>query len=454
MIEMNIPITALATPPGIGGIAVIRVSGKNVIEICDTIFIGKSKLIDAKTHTIHYGKIYRNDTLIDTVTCSIFKSPNSYTGEDIVEISCHGGMIISQEIISLLIDKGIRLAEPGEFTKRAFLNGKMDLLQVEAVADLIHSISVKAEQTSARQLMGGLSEKFSILRKQLIDVCSLLELELDFSEEDLEFVDKTDIKNKIFDVIDYCQSLNQLQKSSEILRSGFFVGIAGYPNSGKSTFFNALLNKDRAIVSSIPGTTRDYLEEIIYINDLPIRIIDTAGIRETTDIIEIEGIKFVEKLLNQSNLILVINDITISETNSDILYNNLIEKYPDREIIVIQNKIDLTSINLNKDKSYKEFYISAKGSIGIEDIKNYIYSLALNSTDRVKDIILNQRHSIILKNAVEILNNAINAIDYNMENEVISIEIRTAIKVLGEITGETYSEDILNNIFSNFCIGK
>jgi tRNA modification GTPase len=454
MININIPITALATPPGIGGIAVIRVSGKGTFEIVDEIFTGKIKLIDAKSHTIHYGKIFNNDILIDTVTCSVFKSPNSYTGEDVVEISCHGGMIISQEIINLLISIGVRLAEPGEFTKRAFLNGKMDLLQVEAVADLIHSISIKSEQTSARQLIGGLSLRFAELRKQLIDICSLLELELDFSEEDVEFVDKSGIKLKIGEVIDYCDSLLQFQKGSEILRSGYMVGIAGYPNSGKSTFFNALLNKERAIVSHIAGTTRDYLEETIYIKDLPVRIIDTAGIRETEDVIEIEGIKFVEKLLNQSNMILIINDISISDNNSDELIKNINSKYPDREVAIIQNKIDLKPIELDKQKDYKEFFISAKGSIGIEEIKNNIYDKALISTDRVNDIILNQRHSLILKNASEFLRNAINAIDLQMENEVISIEIRTAIKTLGEITGETYSEDILNNIFSNFCIGK
>ena len=301
-------IVALATLPGISGIAVIRLSGDDAIDIASSCFKGKIDLRNSPTHRIYYGKIVNNSECIDDVTLSIFRKPNSYTGEDVVEISCHGGMIIYNEIIKKLIHNGARLAQPGEYTKRAFINGKMDLLQAEAVADLINSVSYISEQTSARQLFGEFTKQISKFRKDLIDIASLLEIELDFTDEDVEFVSKTKVKNKVIEIINFAQILIDSYKTAQILRSGYFVAIVGYPNSGKSTLFNTLLKKNRAIVSEIQGTTRDYLEEFIYLNDIPIKLIDTAGIRQTTDIIEIEGIKFVESLLEQSNLILVLND--------------------------------------------------------------------------------------------------------------------------------------------------
>lgn len=444
-------IVALATPPGIGGIAVIRLSGEKSIEIADKIFHGRKKLMLCESHTIHYGKIQFKGLLIDTVLVSIFKSPNSYTGEDVIEISCHGGMIVANEILDLLIKNGARPAEAGEFTKRAFLNGKLGLTQVEAVADIIHSQSIPGVHTAARQLNGEFKKKLVDLRKQLVNIAGLLELELDFADEDLEFIEKNQIKEKIISTLNYCNNLAQTYKSSEILRSGYFVGITGFPNSGKSTLFNALLQKNRAIVSHIPGTTRDYLEESLFLGGINIRITDTAGIREASNIIEIEGIKMVESVLEQSNLILVLNDISISPVYSNSILKHLQSKYKQTKILLVQNKIDIIE---NFKPSETSLGISAKQGIGIEKLKSIIEKEALKSTERVHDILINQRQAQLLLQAANDLENALISFNNNMENEIISIDIRQASKRLGEITGDSWSEEVLNNIFENFCIGK
>ncbi len=451
---MNRTIVALATPPGISGLAVIRVSGEDAFILVDTIFTGKKKLSECSTHTIHYGHIVFNDKLIDSVTASIFRAPNSYTGENVVEIGCHGGNLVSQEIIESIISHGAYLAEPGDFTKRAFLNGKLDLTQVEAVADIIHSLSIPGTQTAARQLNGEFTNRIKLLRKQLLDVASLLELELDFADEDIEFIDRNNIINKITETRTYCLELADSYKSAEILRSGYFVGIVGYPNSGKSTLFNTLLQRKRAIVSDIPGTTRDYLEEVIYLSGIPIKLFDTAGIRETDDIIEIEGIKMVESLLGQSNMLLVINDFTITAENSNLLTDSLKSRFHDTDILILQNKIDKFDSTPNKTDNNNELYISAKNQTGIEELKKNIESKANASVERVKDILVNKRQATLLYQAADYLKSALIAIQNNLDNELISIEIRNTSSMLGEITGAKWSEDVLNNIFSNFCIGK
>lgn len=448
---MSDTITALATAPGTAGISVIRISGPDAISICSKYFQGKIALIDAGSHTIHYGNFIHKGNIIDTVTAAIFKKPNSYTGEDVVEISSHGSMIVVDEIIKSLIESGARLAKEGEFTKRAFINGKLDLMQVEAVADIIYSSSVKGVQTSARQLAGKFTMRLSELRQKLIDIASLLELELDFSEEDIEFLDRKEIIERMRETKKYCETLASSFKSAEILRSGFFVGIAGYPNSGKSTLFNTLLERERAIVSEIPGTTRDYLEETIILNGISIRIVDTAGLRETKDIIEIEGIKFVESVLEQSNLILILNDISISPDYSNDLLVKIKEKFPQHEIKLVQNKTDKTDKIAKKEG---EIYISAKYDKGIDDLKNFIAVRAKDSTERINDVLINQRHAVLLNNVVNSLDNAINATENGLDNTLIAIDVRQATKFIGEITGEIWSEDVLNNIFSRFCIGK
>ena len=444
-------IVALATPPGVSGLAVIRVSGDESIKIVDKHFEGSQKLNEAKTHTIHYGKFVNEGIVVDTITASIFRKPKSYTGEDVVEISCHGGFVVYEEIINVLLKSGCRLAKPGEFTQRAFLNGKMDLLQAEAVADLIHSTSIISEQVSTRQLLGNFTTRIKEFKEKLINIAGLLELELDFSEEDIDLISKQEIKEQISQLINFNNEIIDSFNSSKILHNGYSVAIVGYPNSGKSTLFNKLLNKERAIVSPIPGTTRDYLEEYQYYDGIPVKIYDTAGIRPTDDIIEIEGIKLVETILKQSNLIFVINDSSISIEHSDNLFKELKDKYPNKKYYLLHNKIDKSGV---QPRYENEIAISAKNGTNIDKIKNTIALVAKESIGRLTDILVNERQYNLLKMINEDLINAKKSIENSYQNEFIALDIRNAIKKIGELTGEVYNEDILNSIFSNFCIGK
>jgi tRNA modification GTPase len=450
--KMAEPIVALSTPPGISGLAVIRASGEGVFQIVDLCFEGKVKISEAKTHTIHYGKFHDNQNLIDFVTVSVFRAPNSYTGEDVAEITCHGGYIVAEKVIERLIKYGCRLAEPGEFTRRAFLNGKLDLAQVEAVADLIHSTSEASYQVAVRQLAGEFSRRISEFRKKLLDAASLLELELDFADEGFEFVDRNIIVNSIDQAINFCEDLTASYHSAEIMRSGYFVGIAGFPNSGKSTLFNSLLQRKRAIVSEIPGTTRDYLEETIFIDGFAVKLIDTAGLRKTADIIEIEGIRMVESLLAQSNLILVLNDITKGREHSDSLFAELKARYTNCKVLLVQNKIDL--LDILPPAREAEIFISAKHSVGLEKIKEIISEELKKERTHIQDVLLNQRHYLLLKKASEELRNAKRSLLQGAGNELVADDLRRAVKTLGEIIGESFSQDVLNNIFSKFCIGK
>ncbi|MCX7880813.1 MAG: tRNA uridine-5-carboxymethylaminomethyl(34) synthesis GTPase MnmE [Ignavibacteria bacterium] len=446
------PIVALSTPPGISGLAVVRVSGDEIFQIIDLCFEGKVKISEAKSHTIHYGKFHRNGELVDFVTVSVFRKPNSYTGEDVAEITCHGGLFVYETIIEVLCEKGCKLAAPGEFTKRAFLNGKMDLTQVEAVADLIHSTSVVGYQTAVRQLAGGFRKKIEEFKQNLISVAGLLELELDFAEEGYEFIERTKIINELEQVINFCKELTESYRAYEILRAGFYVGISGYPNAGKSTLFNALLERKRAIVSEIPGTTRDYLEEAIYINGIMVKLFDTAGLRETQDAIEVEGIRLVNSLISQSNLVLVINDITLGQANSDKLYEELKLRYPTTKFYLIQNKVDLVR-NLPAKREH-EIFISAKLSYGLDELKKLIAEELKMNQARITDVLLNQRHYQLLKRASMELERAKEGLLSQAENELIAEDIRRAVTTLGEIIGDTFREDVLNAIFSKFCIGK
>lgn len=444
-------IVALATPPGVSGLAVIRVSGDDAIDVVDKHYSGKISLKDAKTHTIHYGKFLKGDSIVDMVTTSIFRNPKSYTGEDVVEIACHGGFVVYEEIINTLLQNGTRLARPGEFTQRAFMNGKMDLLQAEAVADLIHSTSIISEQVSTRQLLGNFTLRIKEFKEKLIKIAGLLELELDFSDEDIDLISKRDIMQMIEDLIVFNSEIIDSFNSSKILHNGFAVAIVGYPNSGKSTLFNKLLNKDRAIVSPIPGTTRDYLEEYQYYDGIPVKLFDTAGIRETDDLIEIEGIKLVESVLKQSNLIFIINDSSKEIDLSDKLLTEIKQKYPNKAYCLLQNKIDLSNATI---RANDEIEISAKKEINIDKVKQFITKTAKESISRVNDILVNERQYNLLKQINIDLTNAKQSIQNNYQNEFIAIDIRNAIKKLGELTGEIYNEDILNQIFSSFCIGK
>jgi tRNA modification GTPase len=451
---MTDTIVALATPPGSSGLAVVRLSGSNAFKIGDKCFFGKIKLKNAASHTIHFGKFYDGEILIDTVTALVFCEPHSSTGENVVEFCCHGGVLLYNQIIETLIKNGARQAQPGEFTKRAFLNGKLDLTQVEAVADLISATSLVGSHTSARQLLGGFTEMLSRLRQNLLDSASLLELELDFADEDIDFINKDALKEKILQTKSRCDELAAAFKRSEILRSGFFVGIAGFPNSGKSTLFNALLQRERAIVSEKPGTTRDYLEERIILDGTKIHIIDTAGIRSTQDEIEIEGIRLADSALRQSNLIIVLNDASVSLNHSDNLYRMLAEQYPDTEMLLVHNKIDLIDQNSLENFEQNASCISAKKKLGIDKLKAKISEIVSPNIERINDVLINQRHAQLLRQASDDLQSALNAIESGMDNEIIAIDIRSAIRHFGEITGEVSSEDILNNIFSRFCVGK
>lgn len=457
-------IAAIATPLGTGGIAVIRVSGNEAKEITDKSFKGKVKLTQSESHRVHYGKFYDEDTLIDIVLASVFTAPNSYTGEDIIEISCHGGILPARLILDTLIKNGASYAQPGEFTKRAFLNGKIDLAQAEAIADLIHSVSIPGAQTSAKQIQGKFTEKLSSIRNILLKIASLLELELDFAEDNILLTNKDTIEKEIISVMQYCQDLVSSYNASEILRSGYYVAIAGYPNSGKSTLFNALLERPRSIVSSQPGTTRDYIEESIYLGNIPIRITDTAGLRDTSNLIEIEGIKLVESVLARSNLILIINDASVSFHNSDSLFLNIKEKYKQSKLVLLNNKTDLISKNklydetssYNKDifKNDEIINIAAKYGTGIDRLRSYIEKESEKSKETVKEVLLNRRQEELLKQASSYIEKALITLRDGYENEIISIDIRKAAEIFGKITGENFSEEVLNNIFSRFCIGK
>lgn len=445
---MSRTIAALATAPGIAGLNVVRISGKEAISIADKCFVGKSTLADAKSHTIHYGNFISGETLIDTVTASIFKAPNSYTGEDTIEFGCHGGNIVAGQIVDALLAAGAVMPEPGEFTRTAFLNGKLDLTQVEAVADIIHSTSVAGALTSARQLIGEFTQRLKDLRHGLIRTAGLLELELDFSEEDIELIDNSEVRARLVESQIYCNELAEKFRASEVLRSGFVVAVAGFPNSGKSTLFNKILQKNRAIVSEIEGTTRDYIEEDILLGDIKVRLIDTAGLRETEDIIEIAGIKLVESVLEQSNLVLVLNDASKGFDQSDELFSSLKEKYPNSEFMLVQNKSDLL------DSTADGVFVSAKTGDGVEKITDKIKSASKNSIDRINDVLINKRHADLLRRTSSEIQRGIDAIDANMQNEIIAIDIRNATNTLGEITGDRWNEEVLAEIFSGFCIGK
>lgn len=446
---MKKTIVAVATPPGIGGLSVIRISGENAFEVISNCFVSKRKIDFTLRNRIYYGKIIYKNELIDSVTVSIFVAPKSFTGENTVEIGCHGNTILSSRIVDIIVECGASYAGPGEFTKRAFLNGKIDLTQAEAVADLIHSVSVPGVETAARQLEGNFTVRLKVMRQQLLDISSLLELELDFADEGIDLIQKSIIKEKIQEAESFCKSLTDSFTASEICRSGYYVGIAGYPNSGKSTLFNTLLGRSRSIVSEIAGTTRDYLEENIYINGMRIIIADTAGIRETEDSIEIEGIRMVESVIEKANLVIVLNDSKISKDHSHKLSGSIEQKYKNKEVLLVQNKIDISGLD-----NSTFIGVSAKSGEGTDRLRQLIYDKAVGSINAMSDILINSRHRQLLIQAGDSLKTAITSLDSGMNNEIIAIDLRNATKILGELTGETWNEEVLANIFSRFCIGK
>ncbi|MEI6090958.1 MAG: tRNA uridine-5-carboxymethylaminomethyl(34) synthesis GTPase MnmE [bacterium] len=444
---MEKTIAALATPPGVSGLAVIRISGDEARNIIEKIFFRKNNNY-MESHKIYVGKIYDDLEFIDQVTVAYFEKPHSYTGEDVIEISCHGGIFVVDRILKLIYSLGAVYPKPGEFTLRAFKNGKMDLTQVEAVGNLINAESPAGSKTAARQLEGSFRKKLKYYKNILLNTASKLELGFDFNEEDIEIITKNEILQGCKEVLGFCESLAGDYKASEILRSGYFIALTGKPNAGKSELFNALLNRRRAIVSSIEGTTRDYLEEKLILNDITVRLFDTAGIRETSDEIEIEGLKMSRSIIEQSDMIILINDITKGLDNSESILKTLNQNYPEKEFLLLHNKADL--IESTKD----EYSVSAKTGDGVEELKAKIYQTAKLSTERISDILINQRHAELLNKSAEYINNAIQGVEDEVDETIIAFELRKAIGKLEEITGERYNEEILNTIFDGFCIGK
>lgn len=451
-------IIALATPPGIGAISVIRISGKDAFKISDKLFFkkNKKKILSFESHTVHLGIIRCDEKEIDEVLLTIFKTPHSYTGENVVEISCHGSTYIQQEIINVFIKQGVRLANPGEFTLRAFLNGKMDLSQAEAVADLINSENEGSHRLAIKQMKKGFSSELVKLRSELIDFVSLIELELDFSEEDIEFADKKEFKSLIINIKSKLELLIESFNSGNVLKNGVAVAIVGKPNAGKSSLLNTLASDDKAIVSDIPGTTRDSIENSVNIKGIKFRFIDTAGLRETTDKIETKGIEKTKDQIQKANILIYlfdVNDITEDEFTESL--NQF--KRNDLKILLVRNKIDLKNNDeklLKKLKKLGLIEISAIDKISVNKLKNVLTeSINLRETN-VNTIISNSRHLSALNKALESINSVTLGIDNNLSGDLLSTDIKKCIESIGEITGEVTNDDILGNIFSNFCIGK
>jgi tRNA modification GTPase len=464
MIE-NDTIIALATPSGVGAISVIRLSGEKAINIVDGFFksVTKEKFLkNQKTHTIHLGHIIKNETILDEVLVSIFKNPRSYTGENVVEISCHGSSFIQQEIIQLFLQNGCRMADNGEFTMRAFLNGKMDLSQAEAVADLIASNSTASHQMAIQQMRGGITNELKELRVQLLDFAALIELELDFSGEDVEFADRTKFKELVARITFVLKRLIDSFSFGNAMKNGIPVAIIGEPNVGKSTLLNALLNEEKAIVSDIAGTTRDAIEDELIIDGVAFRFIDTAGIRETEDVIESIGIKKAyEKAENAQLIIFLIDSNKFAYSSEDFLQEikTIKERFPNKRLLVIANKIDTLSCHdssILQSEIENLILLSAKNKTGLEELKQELTSLVnIGALSNNETIVTNSRHFEALNNALMAINSVQEGIDLEIGTDLFSIDIRECLRHLGNITGEyDVDKDILGHIFGNFCIGK
>ncbi|MFY7740027.1 MAG: tRNA uridine-5-carboxymethylaminomethyl(34) synthesis GTPase MnmE [Flavobacterium sp.] len=459
----NDTIVALATPSGSGAVAIIRMSGKNAITIASEVFqsVSGKNLIKQKTHTIHLGTIVDGTKIYDQVLVSIFKNPNSYTGEDVIEISCHGSVFIQQQIIQLLLRKSCRMAQAGEFTLRAFLNGKLDLSQAEAVADLISSDNEASHQIAMQQMRGGFSNEIAKLREELLNFASLIELELDFAEEDVEFADRTqfhDLLNRIEFVL---KRLIDSFAVGNVIKNGIPVAIVGEPNVGKSTLLNALLNEERAIVSDIAGTTRDTIEDELIIDGIGFRFIDTAGIRQTIDVVESIGIKKTFEKIEQSQVVVYLFDSTEFVTSSSkfkIEIEKIKNQFPLKPLVIIGNKADKLTENeviLLKSEIENILLISAKEKIGIEDLKNQLLSFVNTGSLRNNEtIITNTRHYDSLHKALEEIQKVKFGLSSGIPSDLMAIDIKQALYYFGEITGEVTNDELLGNIFANFCIGK
>jgi len=458
-------IIALATPSGVGAIAVIRLSGENALQIVDANFrsVKTNKVLkNAKTHTIHLGHIINKGVVLDEVLVAVFKNPRSYTGENVVEISCHGSRFIQQEIIQLFLEKGCRMADNGEFTMRAFLNGKMDLSQAEAVADVIASNSAASHQMAIQQMRGGISNELKELRTQLLDFAALIELELDFSGEDVEFADRSKFKELVAKIAFVLKRLIDSFAFGNAMKNGIPVAIIGEPNVGKSTLLNTLLNEEKAIVSEIAGTTRDAIEDELIIEGVAFRFIDTAGIRQTKDVVENIGIKKTYEKAENAQLIVFLLDSNKFSHASDLFLEEIEtikKRFPNKRLLVIANKTDTLSCH---DRAILEseiadiILLSAKEKTGITALKEALTSLVnTGALSNNETIVTNSRHFEALHNALIAISSVQQGIDLKISTDLFSIDIRECLRHLGNITGEyDVDKDILGHIFSNFCIGK
>lgn len=460
-------IVALSTPPGKGAIGVIRLSGPQAIDISQKLFPAL-KLNDSATHTLHFGVIMDGNEVVDEAVVGLFRNPKSYTGQDVIELSCHGSPYILQRVLQLLVKHGARPAKPGEFTMRAFLNGRFDLSQAEAVSDLIASETEAAHHIAMSQMRGGFSGELKNLRQKLVDFASLIELELDFSEEDVEFANRKQLVNLLNEMIVRINALADSFKLGNVLKNGVSTVIAGRPNAGKSTLLNALLNEERAIVSDIPGTTRDTIEEIITIQGIAFRLTDTAGIRQAADIIEHKGVERTLEKIQQASIVIYLFDageLSADDVMDDVKKLTKNEKIP---ILIVANKIDMlaeTELNtkfkgiqtpspLGEGRDGALFISAGKGK-GIEELKNKLSETALQGASLQESIVLtNARHYEALQATQQNLEKALNGIENKLSGELVASDIRSALHHLGEITGEVTTDDLLGNIFSRFCIGK
>jgi tRNA modification GTPase len=450
-------ICAVATAPGTGAVAIIRLSGRKSFEITDKIFFNKKgkKISEQKPYSIHFGEIKENVTVIDEVLVSVFRSPHSYTGEDSVEISCHGSLFIQQKILNILLKNGASLAQAGEFTKRAFLNGKMDLSQAEAVADLISSSSAASHRVAIQQMRGGFSNDLKDLRSRLVKFISLVELELDFSEEDVEFADRIELGNLIEEIKIHISKLSDSFELGNVIKNGIPVAIVGEPNVGKSTLLNVLLNEDKAIVSEIAGTTRDAIEDVISVKGILFRFIDTAGIRHTEDKIESLGIERTMSKIDKAEIVLLLIDA--QDKNAREKIEQIRNRAGEKKIIVVVNKTDKNKFQINNlpGNNLKIVEISAKYRTNIDILNDALIEAVNFSNVKENDIIItNARHFEVLQKALISSERVISGLLQNISGDFLAQDIREILQSIGEITGTVTSDEILGNIFVNFCIGK
>ncbi len=463
-------ITAIATPPGQGAIAVIRISGSDAISVADKIFSARTNkpLSLQQANSIVYGAIKEGETIIDDVLVSLFKAPHSYTGEDTIEISSHGSLFIQQKLLNLIMNKGARMAEPGEFTQRAFLNGKMDLSQAEAVADLIASSSAAAHQTAIKQMRGGFSNKLQELRDSLMHFASLVELELDFSEEDVEFAERKELAMLIHEIMQTTRKMMDSFALGNVIKEGIPVAIVGKTNVGKSTLLNTLLNEDKAIISEYAGTTRDAIEDMISIEGYAFRFIDTAGLRDTDDKIESIGINKTYEKLSKASIVLLLTEPSESQERINQAIDNIKKRMDSKhsKLIVLLNKSDMAEEHDIKQKTKKSLYpalsendkilaLSAKNKMNIDQLNKALLSIVKDAAQGTYDVIVtNARHYEALKQSYDALQQVNNGLKDGISEEFLARDIREALHYLGLITGEVTTDDILGNIFRNFCIGK